>query len=116
MNVHEQAIGWLTARGFYAKRQDWAPGATIIVSQGSRDVGGIDQLDGMIILVWREASWDLQAPLSIPEGGSSMATRPSRPVKRRHASLSTPQVYFAARFLDPAPRLASFSGCLRDLH
>lgn len=68
MNVHELAIAQLTAQGFYAKRRDWAAGATVIVSRDTQDVGGIEQLDGMIVLVWRETCWDLQAPLSIPGG------------------------------------------------
>lgn len=66
MNVHELVIARLTAHGFYAKRRDWDPGATVIVSRGTRNRGGIEALDGMIVLVWRGTSWDLQAPLSIP--------------------------------------------------
>jgi hypothetical protein len=68
MNPHDQAIKILAERGFYAKRRDWAPGATVIVSRGTKRVGEIDQLDGMIVLVWRDTVWDLQAPLSTPGG------------------------------------------------
>jgi hypothetical protein len=68
MNPHNEAIEILVGHGFYAKRRDWAPGATVIASRGTRRVGEIDQLDGMIILVWRDSSWDLQAPLSTPGG------------------------------------------------
>ncbi|MGV3661561.1 MAG: GNAT family N-acetyltransferase [Prosthecobacter sp.] len=68
MNVHEEAIEHLNSRGFWAKRRDWAPGATVIVSRGTRDIGGVEELDGMIILIWRKTHWDLQAPLSTPGG------------------------------------------------
>ena len=68
MNPHDEAIEILVGHGFFAKRRDWTPGATVIVSRGTKRVGEIDQLDGMIALVWRDTSWDLQAPLSTPGG------------------------------------------------
>lgn len=68
MNAHQFAIERLTSRGFWAKRRDWAAGATVIVSRGARDLGGIEQLDGMIIMTWRGKCWDLHAPLSTPGG------------------------------------------------
>lgn len=68
MKPHDQAISFLTDRGFYAARRDWAPGATVIVSRGRKRVGEIDQLDGLIWIVWREGLWNLEAPLSTPGG------------------------------------------------
>jgi hypothetical protein len=66
MNPHDHAIAILTSRGFYAQRRDWAPGQTVIVSRGTKPGGEIEALDGMIILVWRDDSWDIEAPISIP--------------------------------------------------
>lgn len=68
MTHHETAIKILTARGFHAKRREWAPGSTIIVSRAVKNVGEIDQLDGMIILISQGETWDLQAPVSTPGG------------------------------------------------
>jgi len=38
------------------------------VSRGIKTAAGIDQLDGMILLISQGEIWDLQAPVSIPGG------------------------------------------------
>ena len=91
MNPHDEAIQTLVRHGYYAKRRDWAPGATVIVSRGTKSVGGIDQLDGMIVLIWQGSSWDLQAPLSTPGGVIEHGYSTSQACERAMEYLKAPE-------------------------
>jgi ADP-ribose pyrophosphatase YjhB (NUDIX family) len=100
MNPHEQAIKILAGRGFYAKRRDWAPGATVIVSRCTKRVEEIDQLDGMIVLVWRDTTWDLQAPLSTPGGVIEHGYSTSNACERAMEYLNAPEDQLRAVYRD----------------
>lgn len=65
---HDEAVAVLTARGFYAKRKDHDIASRIIVSRGTRGVGLLATLDGVVYLLLQDGKWDLEVPLTTPGG------------------------------------------------
>jgi hypothetical protein len=98
MNPHDDAIEIITSRGFYAERRDWAPGTTVIVSRGIKPMVETGALDGMIILVWKDGAWDIEAPISIPGVVRECGYPTEEACKRAIEYLSTPEDQLRAAF------------------
>ena len=98
MSPHDDALEIITSRGFYAERRDWAPGSTVIVSRGIKPMGEIGALDGMIILIWKDDVWDLEAPISIPGVVRERGYPTKAACERAIEYLSTPEEQIQAAF------------------